>query len=194
MYTSNRRLLNLIGITYNQIESGVYALILEESESGRRLPIIIGASEAQSIECKLQEIVPPRPLTHDLFVNVMRAYGLTLIDIDIKRIEGGIFAANLNITNGERTLSIDSRSSDAIALAIRMGVPIYTSEEVLSEVAVERAEARIKRSVTPKVVNSLSAVPDDKLEEMLADAVENEKYEEAQRIKTEIDRRKAKGI
>ena len=189
----NRRKLNLIGITYNQIESGVYALILEEEGSDRRLPIIIGASEAQSIECKLQEIIPPRPLTHDLFVNVMRAYGLRLIDIDIKRIEGGIFAADLNLTDGERELSIDSRSSDAIALAIRMGVPIYTTEKVLSEVAVERTEAYSHKPMVKKHPGSISVMTDGKLEALLAEAVEKENYEEAQKIKEELDRRRRLG-
>lgn len=189
----NRRKLNLIGITYNQIESGVYALILEEEGSDRRLPIIIGASEAQSIECKLQEIIPPRPLTHDLFVNVMRAYGLRLIDIDIKRIEGGIFAADLNLTDGERELSIDSRSSDAIALAIRMGVPIYTTEKVLSEVAVERTEAYSHKPMVKKHPGSISVMTDEKLEALLAEAVEKENYEEAQKIKEELDRRRRLG-
>lgn len=189
----NRRKLNLIGITYNQIESGVYALILEEEGSDRRLPIIIGASEAQSIECKLQEIIPPRPLTHDLFVNVMRAYGLRLIDIDIKRIEGGIFAADLNLTDGERELSIDSRSSDAIALAIRMGVPIYTTEKVLSEVAVERTEAYSHKPMVKKHPGSISVMTYEKLEALLAEAVEKENYEEAQKIKEELDRRRRLG-
>lgn len=185
------RLLNLVGITYNQIESGVYALILQEAEGQRRLPIVIGSSEAQSIECKLQDIIPPRPLTHDLTVNIMRAYGLMMKSIEIKRIEGGIFAADILLTDGNRELTIDSRSSDAIALAIRMGAPIYTTEEVLKAVGIERRRD-VKKVKTPVAnVNELATIPLKRLESMLETAVEKEKYEEAAAIKAEIDRRNA---
>lgn len=191
MENNEKRLLTLVGITYNQIESGVYALILQEADGQRRLPIVIGSSEAQSIECKLQEIIPPRPLTHDLTCNIMRAYGLVMKAIEIKRIDGGIFAADILLSDGERELKIDSRSSDAIALAIRMGAPIYTSEEVLAAVGVERKEfPNRNRLVTPKKeIDALKKVSMSKLESMLADAVEKELYEEAAKIKAEIDRR-----
>lgn len=192
MNSNERRLLTLVGITYNQIESGVYALILQEDDGQRRLPIIIGASEAQSIECKLQEIIPPRPLTHDLTVNIMRAYGLELKAIEIKRIEGGIFAADLFLTDGQRELVIDSRSSDAIALAIRMGCPIYTTEQVLAAVGIERRgePASKKRGSSRPTESSLTSLSLRRLEEMLGDAVDKERYEEAARLKIEIDKRK----
>lgn len=197
MENNDKRLLTLVGITYNQIESGVYALILQEADGTRRLPIVIGSSEAQSIECKLQDIIPPRPLTHDLMVNIMRAYGMHLTHVEIKRINGGIFAADLYLTDGERTVTIDSRSSDAIALAIRMGSPIYTTEEVLSAVGIERksagqhfarkdAGAPEKDTTTP----GLESMSTERIESMLADAVEKELYEEAARLKAELDRRK----
>lgn len=192
MESNERRLLTLVGITYNQIESGVYALILQEAEGQRRLPIIIGSSEAQSIECKLQDIIPPRPLTHDLTVNIMRAYGLAMKSIEIKRIDGGIFAADIHLTDGERELVIDSRSSDAIALAIRMGAPIYTSEEVLAAVGIERRGDPLqrKRRQTSSSQSSLESLPLKRLEDMLSDAVDKELYEEAARLKVEIDKRK----
>lgn len=195
MESNDLRLLTLIGITYNQIESGVYALILQEVDGNRRLPIVIGASEAQSIECKLQEIIPPRPLTHDLTVNIMRAYGLGMKSIEIKRIDGGIFAADILLTDGERELTIDSRSSDAIALAIRMGAPIYTTEAVLAAVGIARkGEPTAKRRSEKKAeaANTLEAMSLERLERMLADAVDKELYEEAARIKVEIDKRTAK--
>lgn len=190
MENSEKRLLTLVGITYNQIESGVYALILQEKDGTRRIPIVIGSSEAQSIECKLQDIVPPRPLTHDLTVNIMRAYGLEIREIEIKRIDGGIFAADILMTDGERNLVIDSRSSDAIALAIRMGAPIYTTESVLEAVGVERRAAKV-RKVVDRVKHpiGLESLTEEQLNEMLADAVDKEQYEVAARIKAELDRR-----
>ena len=133
----DKRLIQLIGITYNQIENGVYAVILQEVNGTRRVPIIIGFPEAQSIECKLQEIATPRPLTHDLMVNLMSTFGISLREVEIYRLPSGVFAAELVLyANGERRI-VDSRSSDAIALAIRVGAPIYTSVQVLDEVGFE---------------------------------------------------------
>lgn len=195
MENNDKRLLTLVGITYNQIESGVYALILQEHEGKRRLPIVIGSSEAQSIECKLQEIIPPRPLTHDLMVNIMRAYGMEIREISIKLIEGGIFGADIVLSDGERTVVTDSRSSDAIALAIRMGAPIYTTEEVLSAVGIERRTGMAspaspgRRHAAAEKTEGLEALSEERLNSMLAEAVDKELYEEAARIKAELDRR-----
>lgn len=187
-------MLTVVGITYNQIESGVYALILQETDGSRRIPIAIGSSEAQSIECRMQDITPPRPLTHDLMVSIMRAYGLSMRGIVIKRIDGGIFAADIMLAAADgREITVDSRSSDAIALAIRMEAPIYTSERVLAEAGV------LPRNSTPAVAAGSASQPDaadlksfslEHLETMLAYAVENERYEEAARLKAEIDARR----
>lgn len=127
--------LRLIGITYNQIESGVYAVILEEMEGlKRRIPIIIGYPEAQAIECKLQEVVTPRPLTHDLIKNLMDTFDLRLACVEIHKHPNGVFAADLIMEGPDGDLRrIDARSSDAIAIAIRTGSPIYTSADVLEE-------------------------------------------------------------
>ncbi len=129
-----RHQLKLIGITYNQIESGVYALILEEVGGKRRIPIVIGYPEAQAIECKLQEIRTPRPLTHDLMKGMMESFGLILSCVDIYKLPSGVFAANLVMEGPDGELhKIDSRSSDAVALAIRCDAPIYTTADVLEE-------------------------------------------------------------
>lgn len=129
-----RHRLRLVGITYNQIESGVYAVILEEVYGLRRLPIVIGYAEAQAIECKLQEVRTPRPLTHDLMKSILESFDLNLHAIEIYKLPNGVFAADLLIEDKEGTLKrIDSRSSDALALAIRFDAPIYTSSEVLDE-------------------------------------------------------------
>lgn len=129
-----RHRLKLIGITYNQIESGVYAVILEEVNGDRRIPIVIGYAEAQAIECKLQEVKTPRPLTHDLMKSILDSFGLKLSVVEIYKMRNGVFAARLIIEGQDGEMKIvDSRSSDALALAIRCNTPIYTSSEVLDE-------------------------------------------------------------
>jgi len=193
--------LELVGITYNQIESGVYAVILQQAGGTRCIPIVIGYPEAQAIECKLQEVITPRPLTHDLMVNVMSAFGVALHEVMIYRLPSGVFAAELHLSDGDRMRVVDSRSSDAIALAIRVGAPIYTSEQVLEECGFEpgehadgprRAEAAKGRRPSPtasfRADMSLKSV--DELMADMQSAAEAEDYEEAARIKAEIDRRK----
>ena len=141
---SDLRLLKVTGLTYNPLNPGIYGLILKEVNGDRRLPIIVGENEAHSIEYKLQEIITARPLTHDLMVNVMRALGLQLTRVVIKRLEGGVYAADLYLASGGRELVIDARSSDAIAIALRTGSPIYTSDALLDD-------AGMKRSINVKV-------------------------------------------
>ncbi|MDE6559380.1 MAG: bifunctional nuclease family protein, partial [Muribaculaceae bacterium] len=122
-----RHRLRLVGITYNQIESGVYAVILEEVDGERRLPIVIGYAEAQAIECKLQDVKTPRPLTHDLMKSILDSFALNLHAIEIYKLPTGVFAADLLIEDSSGNLRrIDSRSSDALALAIRYDSAIYT--------------------------------------------------------------------
>ena len=198
-----RHRLELVGITYNQIESGVYAVILREADGDRRIPIIIGYPEAQAIECKLQEVATPRPLTHDMLVNFMTAFGITLKEIEIRKLPNGVFAADLIFSDGENTRVVDSRSSDGIALAIRCGAPIYTSEEVLHEAGFLPEEKRQKprqsrSSDRPASQSKMRTREKDMSEKSLAElqaemqtAAENEDYELAARIKAEIDRRNA---
>lgn len=184
--------LELVGITYNQIESGVYAVILRQAGGTRRIPIIIGYPEAQAIECKLQEVVTPRPLTHDMMINFMEEFGIRLKEIEIRRLPSGVFAADLIFTDGSQTRTVDSRSSDAIALAIRADAPIYTSSEVLEEAGFDPEEneshenAEETEAHTPEQETSRVSV--EKLRAMMQKAAENEDYEEAARLKAEIDR------
>lgn len=191
---NDKRRLILVGITYNQIESGLYAVILQEEGGTRRIPIIIGPAEAQSIECKLQEIVTPRPLTHDLFVSMFAASGVELREIYIRRLESGVFAADLVLFDGESEIRIDSRSSDAIALAVRVGAPIYTSSEVLAEAGFDNtrhAVAQSEDNVDEKSSDAqiLASMSDEGLRNLLSEMVEHEDYESAKRIKDELDRR-----
>lgn len=208
----DKRLLKMVGITYNQIESGVYAVILQEAAGTRRIPIIIGFPEAQAIECKLQEIVTPRPLTHDLMVNMMAAFGIGLKEIFIHKFPNGVFAAEMELVSDGASRMVDARSSDAIALALRTGAPIYTSAAVLDEVGFEAGQKPTPRrparaSMQPKartksetesgqgndlgndLENDLLYLPTEFLREDMARAAENEDYERAARIKEEIDRR-----
>lgn len=190
--------LDLIGITYNQIESGVYALILQEAGGTRRIPIIIGYPEAQSIECKLQEVVTPRPLTHDLMTDIFSAFNLTLKEVEIYRLPNGVFAANLYISSDNNVTIIDSRSSDAIALAIRVGAPIYTLQSVMDEVGFttdktdnpDDTSKALEPESKPKNSDSLEKLSDATLQSMMDTAVANENYERAAQIKSELDRRK----
>lgn len=202
MNSDYKRML-VVGITYNKVERGVYALILQELGGTRRLPIIIGMSEAQSIECKLQNIVTPRPLTHDLVVNIMRAFGLNLKFVVIKQIEGGIFAADLHLSDADRSVVIDARSSDGISIAIRIGVPVYVSEELLARVGtpvanhdMDREEDRAKATVHREETETGSAfwhkaetMDTEHLERYLNEFVAKEAYEEAAKLRDIIKRR-----
>lgn len=194
--------LELVGITYNQIESGVYAVILQQKGGTRRIPIIIGYPEAQAIECKLQEINVPRPLTHDTMVNVLSSFGISLTEVEIRKLSNGVFAADLYLSCGGIRRVIDSRSSDAIALAIRVGAPIYTTESVLREAGFNPPAGPDKKSTMddPGRVDGiseasatddydLSEIPLDILEKQMLEAAEKDDYETAARIKEEIDRR-----
>ncbi len=191
--------LELIGITYNQIESAVYALILQQVGTKRRIPIIIGYLEAQAIECKLQEVATPRPLTHDTMAASLSAFGISLVRVEIRKLPNGVFAADLVFSDGKTEKIIDSRSSDAVALAIRVGAPIYTTEDVLDEAGFE-ADKQVDTSDNDsesfnhikEPADSLSAMNDAQLSDAMLIAAENEDYEEAARIKAELDRRKNK--
>lgn len=154
-----RHRLKLVGITYNQIESGVYAVILEEVDGDRRIPIVIGYAEAQAIECKLQEIKTPRPLTHDLMKSILESFNLRLHAVEIYKLPSGVFAADLLIEGPDGDLRrIDSRSSDALALAQRTNSPIYTSSEVLEESGFRPRDIRRRPAQEEEVVEEENTI------------------------------------
>lgn len=210
---SDERLLKLVGITYNQIESGVYALILEEADGNRRIPIVIGYPEAQAIECKLQEVVTPRPLTHDLISMMLISLGAKLEKVVIRRLPSGVFAAYLHIIDRDGLpVRIDARSSDAIAIAIRINAPIYTSAAVIDEAGFSPDEVRkraprqgVRRRSAPESNPEISPVsevdegltplvdfremPLEELQKYLDKFVAEENYEMASEIKKIIDNR-----
>ena len=192
--------LELIGITYNQIESGVYALILQQVGTNRRIPIIIGFPEAQAIECKLQEIKTPRPLTHDVMMSALNEFNIQLEYVVIKRLNNGVFAADLHLNDGKNERIVDARSSDAVALAIRADAPIFTTEEVIREASFDPDDKRrpgISSKQIPPVVTKVKVVKPGGLESMsleqltkaMEKASQDEDYEEAARLKAEIDKR-----
>jgi len=159
-----------------------YALVLEEVNGERKLPIIIGAVEAQAIKVEMMEYKPPRPLTHDLFLTLMKEVGIELKKVLIYKVKNGVYYSYLFIDKEGQELKIDSRTSDAIALAMRCGCPIYTTDEIIeSEQLIEAGD----KAFTVKV-NMLSI---DMLKESLAKAVEEEDYEQASHLRDEIRRR-----
>lgn len=196
----DRRLrLELLGITYNQIESGVYALVFRQAGGTRRMPIVIGFAEAQAIECKLQEVKTPRPLTHDTMATTLSAFGISLVEVEIKKIGDGVFGADLILSDGTTTRVVDSRASDAVALAIRVNAPIFTSEDVLDEYGFDPDEKKRRQEKTTSATSQIrdrrvpySGLSLDQLYAAMQKAAENEDYEEAARLKMEIENRKSK--
>ncbi len=133
MDNDNRIQLKVLGISYSQIQTGAYALILAQIDGPYRIPVVIGATEAQSIAIRMENIIPPRPMTHDLFVSFAHAFGVKLKEVFIYKFEDGIFSSELTFSDGERQIVLDSRTSDAIGIAMRSKAPIYTTREIIDE-------------------------------------------------------------
>lgn len=175
--------LKVLGITRSEVQPGAYALLLENADStpdqARRIPIVVGAAEAQSIAVRLEQVVPSRPLTHDLFVSLFHVYGIELQYVTIYSFKDGVFAAMLHLTNGNVEVDIDSRTSDAIAIALRVGASIYTTPEVMSLTSYEwRRDGDYK----PQHNVRLEDLPVEKLERRMQQYVLKEQYEKAARI------------
>ncbi len=197
--------LNVLGISYSQTQSGAYALVLTEEHGDRRIPIIIGGFEAQAIAIQLEGLSPPRPLTHDLFLSFATAFNITLMEVNIYRLEEGVFYSKLICVNGEREVTIDARTSDAIALALRFKCPIFTTEDIMSQSGIVLdAENEVDEEIVDDkpIRSSLDKPPPHKsgdefkeytaqeLKEMLDVAVKKENYEKASLIRDEMNRRK----
>ena len=123
--------LEIIGMSYSQLQSGAYALILGETEGNRRLPIIIGGFEAQAIAIELEKMKPARPLTHDLFRSFAEAFNVQITEVIINKFVDGVFHARIVCFDGHNEVEIDSRTSDAVALALRFKCPVYTYENIM---------------------------------------------------------------
>ena len=186
--------LSILGISFSQVQAGAYALIFAESEGPRRLPIVIGTPEAQSIAIIMEKITPPRPLSHDLMVTTFAALGGELLDVYIYKFENGAFYAELTLQQGENQYKIDSRTSDGVALAIRTGAPIYTTEEIMVNMSVvfdedneEQAEIKEFISNEDKDISQLST---EKLNALLQEALKKEDFESAISLRDELTKRK----
>jgi bifunctional DNase/RNase len=125
--------LKVLGLTYSQVQKGAYALVLAEENGPRRIPVVIGVSEAQSIAISLEGIVPPRPITHDLFVSFSHGFGIRLKEVCIYKFENGVFSSEMLFDDGTREIRIDARTSDAIAIALRTRSDIYVMQNIIDE-------------------------------------------------------------
>ncbi len=189
--------LKVLGISYSQTQSGAYALILVEENGERRIPIIIGGFEAQAIVIKLENLDPPRPLTHDLFKSFAKEFNIAIIEVVIYKLEEGVFYSRLLCNNGEKEISIDSRTSDAVALALRFGCPIYTTEEILEKAGIIITSSDTETNPGPesdKLFEAGSSMfenfSDEELYKMIDEAIKTEDYERAASIRDEIEKRK----
>ena len=201
--------LEIIGLSYSQTQTGAYALVLGETVGNkRRLPIIIGGFEAQAIAIELEAMTPSRPLTHDLFKNLADAFDINLLEVIIYNLVEGIFYAKLIIQQGTETIEIDTRTSDAIALAVRFKCPISTYEFILSSAGIILDESQKDKDlnddndefdelekeleeIDPSKPLDYSKMSITELNKVLQNAIEHENYEEASKIKAEIDKRNA---
>lgn len=188
--------LRIIGLSYSQTQSGAYALVLAEKIGARRLPIIIGGFEAQSIAIELENMKPSRPLTHDLFKSFVESFDVTISEVLIYNLVEGVFYAKIVCQKDGEVVEIDARTSDAIAVGIRAGCPVYTFEHILSSAGIQledeiEAEGPGQEEVVEEVAetNELKAASPDELEEMLQQAIDQEDYERASEIRDELNKR-----
>jgi len=190
--------LEIVGLSYSQTQSGAYALVLSEANGNRRLPIIIGGFEAQAIAIELEKMVPTRPLTHDLFKNFAQAFEISVKEVVIYNLVEGIFYSKLVCELNGQTLEIDARTSDAIAIGVRFNCPVFTYESILSSAGImldesEGEEDLIAESMEEPVENdgggTLESLTDDELNQKMQEAVDNEDYELASKIRDELNRR-----
>ena len=196
--------LNVLGISYSQTQTGAYALVLAEEEGKRRIPIIVGGFEAQAIAIQLEGLKPPRPLTHDLFYNFAQTFKIKVIEVTIHKLEEGVFHSKLTCNDGNKVVDIDTRTSDAIALALRFKCPIYTTPEIIDRAGIvldfeQESENYAEDENSPEKnidieddleEKNLTAMEISELKQMLQKAIKNEDYEKASMIRDELNRRK----
>ena len=190
--------LEIVGLSYSQTQSGAYALVLGESTGSRRLPIIIGGFEAQAIAIELEKMTPTRPLTHDLFKAFSETFSIEVTEILIYNLVEGIFYAKLICTDGTRDVEIDARTSDAIALAVRFNCPIYTYEFILKSAGIVLDDDSIPATESPMATVEDMTTPEseykskssEELKNLLQNALDEEQYELASKIRDELNTRK----
>lgn len=203
----NKIQLTVLGLSLSESTSNAYALILSDEISQKRIPIIIGSAEAQAIAIELESLKPPRPLTHDLLKNITQSFDINLVEVNIYKLEEGIFFSNLVFENGNKKMVIDSRTSDAVALALRFKCPIFTTSEIVEKAGVflkfdgkkeepdndsiDDLENEDEEDIEIHASNiSIQSKTIAELETLLQQSVQNEEYELASRIKEELNKRK----
>lgn len=191
--------LEIVALSHSLAQTQNYAIVLGEQDGARRLPIVIGEFEAQAIAVAMEGMAPSRPMTHDLFKNTLSSFDIEIKEVVINNLVDGIFYASLVcLLNGKET-EIDSRTSDALALAVRFGCPIYTYEFILEQAGIileEETEREVQRAKNrrtdrkPKPKTLAENTPEE-LEDLLNNALEAEDYERAAKIRDEINNRKS---
>ena len=184
---------DIIGLSTSPSSGGAYALVLGEINGNRRLPIIIGAFEAQAIALELEKIQPPRPMTHDLLRDAFNDMGGEVLDVIIDELREGTFFAKIRYTHDGEENQLDSRPSDAVALAVRVDAPIYVAPLVLEEAGIPTEEEGISAMANPSGSEDepkMSRV--EQMEQQLSQAIQEEDYEKAARLRDEIAQMKGK--
>ena len=194
----NKVSLEIIGLTYSESSTGAYVLILGDKNSQRRLPIVIGSAEAESIAVGIEKHKNGRPHTHDLFIRFAHEFGIEIMEVVINRFRDGVYYAMLVCKQGDDLTMVDARPSDAIAIAVRLGCEIYAYESVMEEAGIimddmekqeaDETEGDLINKSTSKT--SLDLLNLETLEELLQEAIDNEDYQKAAQIRDEINKRK----
>jgi bifunctional DNase/RNase len=197
--SSKKLELEIVALSHSVTQSHSYAVVLGEVNGVRKLPIVIGGFEAQAIAVALENMQPTRPLTHDLIKNIMSAFEIKLIEVLIHRIHEGIFYAKLICQSATETIEIDSRTSDALALAVRFDTPIFTYEGILDTAGlqmdehipkVQGGDDKKQKSKIPDSTNDLMTMSVTELQSMLQEVLDKEDYIRAAQIRDEINSRK----
>jgi uncharacterized protein len=187
--------LEIIALSHSVSQSHSYAVVLGELNGSRRIPIVIGSAEAQAIAIALERVKPGRPLTHDLMKNIMLAYHIQLQEVYIHKLEEGIFYSKLICQNDDGIIEIDSRTSDAIALAVRFSAPIFTTEQILINAGLilnesgDEGISELLEEAESKGDNAFDGLTLNELQEKLAEVLDQEDYHMAAIIRDEIKRR-----
>ncbi len=206
--------LDILGLSSSQSQTGSFALVLGEVKGSRRLPIMIGMFEAQAIAIEIEKVKPNRPMTHDLFKSFANAFNFNIEEIIITDFREGVFFSKIMCTDGIKSIEIDARPSDAIAIGIRFEVPIYTYEQIMAEAGIvmndtmdeegdeeeddmdeeddifEEDETIIENEIEKVLVGeNYTAYSKDQLQQMLDDAIRDEDYEKAAKIRDALNKK-----
>lgn len=193
---TDRVKISVMGITHSQIQKGAYAVLLTEDGGPHRIPVVVGIAEAQSIVAWMERVNLPRPLIHDLFRSVTRAFGIRVKEVFVSKFEKGIFYSEITFADGDREVVVDARTSDALAIALRSHAPIYTTREVIDETGFiaegfdDAPTADSDTTVDDASLLPLNRLAEEELQRMLAKCISTEEYERAAEIKAAIDEKR----